>query len=76
LVKIGKKDWKKDWQKIDSLRSTMKWTRRKHQAKISACMAMFHELYEGPPVNYVVSDALPPTTHLGDAALNRFRAFT
>jgi hypothetical protein len=22
LVKIGKKDWKKDWQKIDCLRST------------------------------------------------------
>jgi hypothetical protein len=72
LVKIGEKDWKKDCQKIDSLRLTMLRTRR----KISACMAMFHELFEGALVNYVVPDALPPATHSGDAVLMRFRAFT
>ncbi len=44
--------------------------------KISASMTMLHELYEDPPVKYVVSDTLSPTTHLGDAALMRIRAFT
>jgi hypothetical protein len=39
-------------------------------------MAMFHELFEGALVNYVVPGALPPATHSGDAVLMRFRAFT
>ena len=76
MVEIGEKDWKKDWAKIDSLHFTMKRTRRKHSGKISACMAMFYELFEGALVNYVVPGALPPTTHSGDATLMRFRAFT
>jgi hypothetical protein len=45
---------------------TPEW--RASAAKISACMAMFHELFEGALVNYVVPGALPPTTHSGDAA--------
>ena len=73
---LVKKIGKRIEQKIDSSRFTMLRTRRKHEAKISACMAMFHELFEGALVNYVVSGALPPTTHSGDASLMRFRAFT
>ncbi len=70
-IRLGKKIGKRIGQKIDSLRSAMK-----RQTKISECMAMFHEMFEGPLVNYVVPDALPPATHSGDAALMRFRAFT
>jgi len=38
-------------------------------------MVMFHALLEGTLVKYVLSGALPPTTHSGDTALMRFGAF-
>ena len=37
---------------------------------------MVYELLEDALVNYVVSDALPTTTHSDDPTLVRFRAFT
>jgi hypothetical protein len=39
-------------------------------------MTMFHELFEGVLVNYVVSDAFPSATHGGNTVIMRFRAFT
>jgi len=47
---------------------------------VTLCLSWFlaavYVLLESALVNYVVPGAFPPTTHSGDTALMRFRAFT
>jgi hypothetical protein len=43
---------------------------------VATFLVVTHPVFEAALVNYVVPGSLPPTTHSGDAALMRFRAFT